>query len=244
MRQGLERTHCIPFMDILNRQFGLVIAYLLPGFIALAGIAPLVPEVTTWLRTNQASSIGAPLYALLAATAAGMVVNCFRWFIIDRLLVLTGVPLPAFNPRALEEHPEAINFLLENHYRFYQAYAGTLLAVIWTYSVYRWLRLSPLLGVGTDAVLLVFCVVLFAGSRDAIIKYRDRSRHLVAGTLFNSSSIGDVMTNGADHHAGGGNATGKKQPSAKPSAQPKSDARPETPAKPQPVSGGDKAPRH
>lgn len=32
-------------MDSLHRHFGLVIAYLLPGFVALAGLAPFVPSV-------------------------------------------------------------------------------------------------------------------------------------------------------------------------------------------------------
>src|SRR5712691_7153785 len=100
-------------MDFLNRHFGLVIAYLLPGFVALAGFAPLVPMVGGWLDAgNQTASLGAPLYALLAATAAGMVVSCFRWLVIDRIHAVTGLGGPAFNARALEERPAAVLFLL------------------------------------------------------------------------------------------------------------------------------------
>ncbi len=154
VRQGLERTHCIRFMEILNRQFGLVIAYLLPGFIALAGLAPLVPVV------------------------AGMVVSCFRWFLIDRIHSLTGVPAAAFNARALEDRPMALNFLIENHYRYYQFYANALIAVIWSYTISRLFNTSYVLGFATDIGTLILCIVLFAGSRDALIKYRTRRSEL------------------------------------------------------------------
>ena len=99
-------------MDILNRQFGLVIAYILPGFVVLAGLAPLLPVVGDWLRADQTASVGAPLYALLAATAAGMVVSCFRWLLIDRIHSITGLGGPAFNARALEERPAAVTTLV------------------------------------------------------------------------------------------------------------------------------------
>src|SRR5712671_5880452 len=109
----MERTACNHFMEILTRQFGLLIAYLLPGFVALAGIAPLVPTVAGWLKADQTASFGAPLYALLAATAVGMVVSCFRWLIVDKIHVFFGVSAPTFNARALEERPAAFNYLVE-----------------------------------------------------------------------------------------------------------------------------------
>lgn len=78
-RPHLKDTPCIIFMEIFNRQFGLIVAYLLPGFIALAGVAPLVPVVSSWLQpVNQGLGIGPPVYAIMAATAMGMVVSCFR----------------------------------------------------------------------------------------------------------------------------------------------------------------------
>jgi hypothetical protein len=166
-------------MDILNRQFGLIIAYLLPGFVALAGIAPLVPTVAGWLHVDQSVSLGAPVYAILAATAAGMVVSCFRWLLLDPIYALTGVPSPIFNAQALEERPTAFSYLVESHYRYFQFYANTLVSVVWTYSIHRWLGTDPLLNFGTDVGVLVLCAVLFMGSRDALTKYRNRSRQLV-----------------------------------------------------------------
>src|SRR5689334_4696702 len=123
--------------EIPGRHFGLIIAYVLPGFVALAGIAPLAPVVAGWLTAAQAASLDAPLYTLMAATAAGMVVSCFRWLIVDQIHALTGLGAPVFNARALEERPAAFTFLVESHYRYYQFYANTLVAAAFAYSIHR-----------------------------------------------------------------------------------------------------------
>jgi hypothetical protein len=82
-------------METINRQFGLMVAYLLPGFIGLGGVALLVPSVAHWLEplANQsvADSLGAPVYAVLSAFAMGMVLSCFRWIIIDHIHHWTGI---------------------------------------------------------------------------------------------------------------------------------------------------------
>jgi len=201
-------------MDILSRQFGLVIAYLLPGFIALIGVAPFVPMIAGWLRADQSGGFGAPVYALLAATAAGMVVSCFRWFLVDQVLVLTGLERPRFNAQALEQNPSAFNYLIENHYRYFQFYSNTLVAVIWTYFIYRSHSTSSHLTLGTDAGVMVLCTVLFAGSRDALGKFRMRSQ-LLAGQVANNFWNGEIMTNGIDHNSGGSNSSEKATAPAK-----------------------------
>jgi len=201
-------------MDILSRQFGLVIAYLLPGFIALIGVAPFVPMIAGWLRADQSGSFGAPVYALLAATAAGMVVSCFRWFLVDQVLVLTGLERPRFNAQALEQNPSAFNYLIENHYRYFQFYANTLVAVIWTYFIYRSHSTFSHLTLGTDTGVMVSCAVLFAGSRDALGKFRMRSR-LLAGQVATNFWNGELMTNGIDHNSGGGSNSEKPHAPAK-----------------------------
>ena len=210
-------------MDIFNRQFGLLIAFLLPGFVTLAGIAPLSPTVAGWLRADQSVPFGSPLYVLLAATAAGMIVSCFRWITIDQILLLTGVPKSAFNAKALEESPAAFSVLVEQHYRFHQFYGNTLIAVIWTYGVYCWvgtLSLRP----GIDIAVLILCAVLFAGSRDALEKYRQRTSLLV-GPISPYLSKGEVMTNGIDHHAGS-SSKADKAPAQQKTGKPHAPAKP------------------
>lgn len=216
-------------MDTLNRQFGLVIAYLLPGFVALIGFAPIVPMVARWLAVDQTASVGAPVYALLAAAAAGMVVSCFRWLLVDRVLALTGVPRPAFNSRALEQHPDAFHYLVEVHYRYYQFYSNALVSLVWAYSVNRWLRTSSRLRLGTDLGVFLLCAVLFAGSRDALAKYRARSAQLV-GQVPVRDLDGDTMTNGIDHIEEKENTSERLPAAPKPAAKPKAPAKAKTPA--------------
>jgi hypothetical protein len=217
-------------MDNLTRHFGLIIAYLLPGFVALIGVAGLAPTVGVWLHPNDGGlGIGPPVYAILAALAAGMIVSCFRWLLIDPLHHLTGVADPIFNAKALEERPSAFSYLVEAHYRYYQFYANTLVAVIWTYTIHRVLRTSSLLRPSTDLAVLILCGVLFVGSRDALSKYRNRSGQLVAtGAL--SNWTGEHMTNGIDHHQGDGRA--KPSSSAAGSAAPRPHANQQQPAPP------------
>jgi hypothetical protein len=167
--------------EISSRQFGLIVAFLIPGFIGLAGVAPLMPVVGEWLRPANLGDfgIGPTVYAIMAATAVGMIVSCTRWLVIDHILQWTGVVQPAWDLSRLEQHLGAFDYILDNHYRYYQFYANTLVAILWAYSVNRILQTSPLLGFGTDLGVAVLCVVLFMGSRDALSKYYVRSGQLL-----------------------------------------------------------------
>jgi hypothetical protein len=211
-------------MESSSKQFGLMVAYLLPGFIVLTGIARFAPLVAAWLQPlNQAqASLGAPVYAVLAATTIGMIVSCFRWLIIDHIHHWTGVTPPVWDDSRLSERVGAFNYLVDNHYRYYQFYANILIAVAIAYLANRAALTSPLLGVGTDLGFLIVCAALFAGSRDALSKYYLRTNRLIGQTGKKGSA---AMTNGNQHDTGGG-TTNKPRPDAKP--QPK----PETPRRP------------
>ena len=169
-------------MKTSSPQFGLVVAYLLPGFIGLAGIAMVVPVIAHWLAPPAGLSeadIGAPVYAILAATALGMILSCLRWIIIDHIHHWTGLKPPKWNLATLESRLESFNYIVEGTYRYYQFYSNTLIAIILAYSLIRWTGTFPLLGPGTDIAAVLLCVALFAGSRDALAKYYQRSSQLV-----------------------------------------------------------------
>jgi hypothetical protein len=199
-----------------TNQFGLMVAYLLPGFIALAGVAPFAPVVAAWLQPlNQSeASLAAPVYAVLAATTIGMVVSCFRWLIIDHIHHWSGVKPPAWDDSRLEKRIGAFNYLVENHYRYYQFYANILIAVAIAYLINRVMGTSSLFGMGTDLGFLVVSATLFAGSRDALNKYYRRTTRLIGQTRKKGSA---AMTNGNQHDSGGATATSRKpRPDAKP----------------------------
>jgi hypothetical protein len=167
--------------EISNRQFGLIVAFLIPGFIGLAGVAPLVPVVGEWLRPINIGDfgIGPTVYAVMAAIAVGMMISCVRWLLIDHALHWVGVRPPAWDFRNLETRLEAWDYLNANFYRYYQFYANTLVAVAWAYLVNRFNQKSPTLDLGTDLGVVFLCVVLFLGSRDALSKYYTRSGQLL-----------------------------------------------------------------
>lgn len=164
-------------MDFSVKPFGTLISCILPGFIAIFGIVPLIPVVETWLLPAQQASIGPTVYALMAATAAGLIVGCFRWIIIDHLLEWMRLVPPAPHYENMQERLDAVNHLIHSHYHYYQFYANALVAVVWTYAMYR--RTVPFLGLGTDLGMLILCAALFAGARDTLTKYRRRIRQVL-----------------------------------------------------------------
>jgi hypothetical protein len=190
--------------DISSKQFGLIVAHVLPGFIGLAGITPLFPAVAQWLQPVSQGDMGfgPPIYALMAATTVGMIVGCVRWLVVDHLLEWSGVPKMVRRYESLPDKLDALDHLIEMHYRYYQFYANTLVAILWAYGMNRFYGTLPLLGPGTDLGVLILGAVLLAGSRDTLTKYRQRLGR-VLGPVAEKGLKGEVMTNGADHHAGG-----------------------------------------
>jgi hypothetical protein len=183
-------------MSPINQHFGLVIAYLLPGFIGLGGIALLVPSVASWLRPQLGGAgFGPPVYAVLAAIAIGMVISCVRWLIIDQLMSWSGVKAPKWDGVQLESRLNAFNYLVESHYRYYQFYSNGLIAIIWTYAVNRHFATSHFLGIDSDLLLLMLCATLFAGARDALQKYYRRTEPFILSTAY-PFTPGEHMTNG------------------------------------------------
>lgn len=163
-----------------SSQFGLLVAYLLPGFIGLAGLAPLLPALATWLQPSSytEASLGPPVYAILAATTVGMITSCVRWLVVDRMHRWAGLTPPVWDDRRLERQLAAFSFLVENQYRYYQFAANSLIAIVWAYAINRWIGTSPLFGVATDVGVAILCAVLFAASRDALAKYYTRTSRL------------------------------------------------------------------
>ena len=201
-------------METTSKQFNLIIAYLIPGFIGLVGLVPLVPIVGHWLQpVNQGDlGFGPPVYAILAAIALGMLFSSIRWMLIDHIHHFTGIKPPKLRLLYLESRLEAFNYIVENKYRYYQHHANGLIALLWAYLPNRILQTSPLLGLGTDLGVLFLCAVLFATSRDELARYYADIGQLVGPV---AEKAGDDMSNGYHHESGGG-APSKPRPESKP----------------------------
>lgn len=208
-----QEAVCFHIVDNTPRQFGLIVAYLVPGFIGLAGVAPLVPAVASWLQPVDQGNIGfgPPVYALLGAIAVGLILSCFRWIFIDQVHHWTGVKRPDWDNSRLTEALGSFDYLVQSHYRYYEFAGNTLVAVLWAYGLNRVMKMSPLLGLGTDLGILAISLVLFVASRDALAKYYARTGQLIGQV---AEKGGSVMFNGNDHAKEAG-TTLKGQPEAK-----------------------------
>lgn len=168
--------------DVTAKNFGLAIAYLIPGFVALGGVAAVSDVVRVWLGGSAGSgpTVGGFLYVTLGSVATGMTVSALRWAIVDTIHHFTGLPRPRWSDSKLAERLRAVEHLVEVHYRYYQFYANTLVALLFTFLAWSWstdvLRTASLYW-----MILVFAteVVFFAASRDTLRKYYDRMASLM-----------------------------------------------------------------
>lgn len=173
--------------SLSSRNFGIIIAYVIPGFIAMTG--PFMHGnvairgghiwVTEWLGTSSTPpTIGGVLLLTLVALFFGLVISAVRWLIIDSIHHGTGIKPTRWDIGNLGQRVQGYETMVEFHYRYYQFYANSLLAIIFHYT-FRWqvVEIVPLEALLVTAVL----VVLFVGSRDCLGKYYKR----VASLLMN-----------------------------------------------------------
>ncbi len=164
-----------------SSNFGILIAYLIPGAIVLLGLTPFSPLLQGWFASSppDAPSIGGFLFLTVAALAAGMTVGAVRWAIVDSFHAWSGLPVPDFDFSKLGPNVEAFRLLIEIHYRHYQFYANSGVATAFAYVSHRislgfhgswgWLDLG----------VAFLEVVFFVTSRDTLHKYYHRSRQLL-----------------------------------------------------------------
>lgn len=190
-------TQARPVQTTSIRSFGLLIAYVLPGFTLLCGLATVFEPLRLWLLGSDPRSstlaIGGVLYITAASVVAGMMLNALRWAVIDTAHHATGLTRPVWNDALLADRLPAFERLVEDHFRYYQFYGNTALAGLfaaaaWRSSVYTIDAPQTLLVV----VFLVLELTLVMASRDALRRYYRRT-----GALLALSEKEHVMTNGS-----------------------------------------------
>jgi hypothetical protein len=162
--------------------FGLLIAYVLPGFVALWGAASAVPSLRPWfgLTPDEAPTVGGFLFLTVASVGAGLVASTVRWLTVDALHHRTGIRPPAWDFGRLGRNVQAFAVLVDGHYRYYQFYANTLVALAAAYGLWRvssgW-HAAP--RGAPDLAFAAVELVLFLGSRDTLRKYYRRAGELL-----------------------------------------------------------------
>lgn len=168
--------------EISFSNFGLLIAFLLPGFTALWGMSYSSETIRQWLSATDATTptVGGFMYATLASIAAGVTVSTVRWAIIDTIHGWTGLPQPHWDFAHLQDNVEAYNVLNEVHYNFYQFHGNMLVALVFAYLARRIHSGFFVTPIGwTDLGILALSAILFAGSRDTLRKYYSRVSRLL-----------------------------------------------------------------
>ena len=164
----------MPTPESQINDFGLLISYVLPGFTALWGASYLFPEIRSLVVSapSDGATLGGFLYMTVAAVAAGLTISTVRWLLIDTLHHWTGVQRPSWDFSRLQDNVAAYTVLNELHYKYYQFYANTFIALLFVYVARRFHSglINAPFGL-LDAGFLALLIILFAGSRDTLRKY-------------------------------------------------------------------------
>ncbi|QDV73677.1 hypothetical protein [Botrimarina mediterranea] len=191
---------------VTDRSFGLLIAYLLPGFSALWLWGRRVPAINSWLATapQHSPSVGGFLYVTVSSVAVGLVLSTLRWAIVDRLHHHTGLTAPKW--RGAEDGPAigVYQLMVDLHYRYYQFYGAFLLLAVGLLLSPPGGELGAALRTASGRLWLVALASLFlAASRDTLEKCYSRTPSLWAFPDSLNSDRNEPMTNGGPHDACG-----------------------------------------
>lgn len=159
--------------------FGLVIAYVLPGFTALQGFPLFAQAPVVWGGPNgdPNPSLTSFLSGTVMALASGLTVSTVRWLLIDTVHHRTGLRPPPWDFARLDKNVAAFEYLVLVHYRYYKFYANMVVALLWAYAT----RDYALGWKGLYDWPLV--ILFFFASRDSLRKCYERTGRLLEPSL-------------------------------------------------------------
>jgi len=187
---------------VTRNNFGLLIAYVLPGVTALWGVSYFSPIVASWLGAapTDAPTVGAFLYVSIAAVMAGMTVSTVRWLLVDTIHHWTGIGRPDFDYARLEQNIRAFDLLVRHHYIYYKFHSNMLISVAFAYFARRTAAGFWSMPInGTDVACLLLGLVLFLGSRNNLRNYYRRVEMSLGSRSIESVDSQDVP----DSHTSG-----------------------------------------
>ena len=163
----------------LDRSFGLVIAFLLPGFTIVLGVAVLSPTVATWLSQEPTpnTGLGGFVYVVMSSLAAGMIASAVRWLIVDPMMHRLGLKPPVLDFSKLQANLDAFELAVHHNYRHYQFYANSFVG-LWVFAACHQVAAGnwwPSAWIGFAALQLVLLVT----ARDCLRRYYDRIGEII-----------------------------------------------------------------
>jgi hypothetical protein len=161
-----------------NLDFGVIIAFVAPGFVTFQAISYHMPTAQAWMSaaSNSEQSVGVFLFVLLASLALGVVVSGVRALVIDKLLrsrLLRSLAVPQLNLNWSKVDVAKLPILLvirDGHYRYYQFYSNSLVALaLWAVS--RSFAGSFGLNYYQWAIVIITIVALLESARVSLRRY-------------------------------------------------------------------------
>lgn len=181
----------MPTREAPINDFGLIIAYVLPGLLALHGAGYFFAPIHLLIDpSRQQPSVAGFLLVTLASIGFGLLMSTVRWLVIDSLHHRTGVLPTSWDFSKLQENIGAFDLLVSYQYRYYQFYGNGLVALVWWWTVRRIELGVPMFAYSIiDVWVCVAAVLLFLGSRDTLTKYYQRKSRVLAGNHEDRASL-------------------------------------------------------
>ena len=182
--------------DITDKNFGVIIAFWLPGFLLLWGLSYSSPELSVWLSKSNvanAPTVAGFLYASLASLSAGLLISAVRWLVLDHFLHFWGTFMMPFWSKGTSSLTRptldmsrladkdiftAFNGAVENHYRYYQYYSNSLVAVTISFVSFAFKDGVALCSKLTFCAIIVGIALLLAAG-DSLSKYHKAAFQLL-----------------------------------------------------------------
>jgi hypothetical protein len=180
--------------DSLSKSFGLSIAFLIPGAVALYAASFFLPVVSQWFgaaSNGPTITVGGFLFVILGSAGMGVFVSGIRWMVIDWLvcqkmkLQWLPEPPPGIDQARRKNHDceAAYQDLRFSHYQFAQfylnmpfalalAYLAWLIRGQWTGEQVFWLAIG----------MAVADVVLLMSGKHALERYKEKVTGLFSPT--------------------------------------------------------------
>ncbi|QDT43483.1 hypothetical protein Pan241w_35840 [Gimesia alba] len=165
--------------DPNSSNYGILISYILPGFIAMIGVSFLSETVRVWIwsSSDQSATVGGFLYVTVFSLAVGLTISTLRWLILDRIQHRTGIPEPQQNFGRLQEKLTAYQYLVLTHYNYHKFHSNMMIS-------FAILMAARLLSHNTVPLWVVvgflFLEWLFwLGARDNLRKYYSQGEILL-----------------------------------------------------------------
>jgi hypothetical protein len=180
--------------DLNIKSFGLLIAYLLPGFACIFCFAFWIDSfknlIDGFMSTN--SDFGSFLFVLLLALLFGLILNAFRWIIYERwLLRKHTIPEDYYQELIKHDNLQAIHSTLDENFRYHQFYGN--ISIVFLGFFFEFIkrtffnppesseRHNILVIIAIGFLLVILELVIVSAAKQSFKRYVNRSKSILKG---------------------------------------------------------------